>query len=165
MVATGTTPATAGLPIGPLTAEEVCSYPDAQVRYPGSTPLRDLQAGTKNLNDAFCGVVFASADDQEKIFDYYTKYLLDHGYSYYSGGLGGAMVAARMFERPPSCREYVVMGTDAPTVLASSGVAVSVPAGTRTVFEYAYSVDPDDNRDCSDKKPIPPVPTTLKPLV
>jgi len=151
-------------PTGDLTQEQVCARPDAQVRYPGSTELRQMGSET-TTNDAFCGLIFATPDPQAKVHDYFTKYALDHGYIYISGVTSGGMVNSRGFRRPPSCREAIMFGTDAPDALRSIGVNVTVPAGTRTVFEYRYMVRADGRDDCPKARPIPPVPTTLKPLL
>jgi len=151
-------------PTGDLTQAEVCARPDAQVRYPGATELRQMGSET-TVNGAFCGLIFATPDPQEKVHDYFTQYALDHGYMYISGGTSGGMFNSRGFRRPPSCRELIVFGTDAPDALRAIGVNVTIPSGTRTVFEYTYTVRADGRDDCPKAKPIPPVPTTLKPLL
>jgi hypothetical protein len=151
-------------PTGDLTQEQVCARPDAQVRYPGATELRQMGSST-NVNGAFCGLIFATPDPQEQVHDYFTTYALDHGYTYISGVSSGGMFNTRSFRRPPSCRELIVFGTDAPDALRSIGVNVTIPSGTRTVFEYTYTVRADGRDDCPTAKPIPRVPSTIKPLL
>ncbi len=151
-------------PTGDRTQDEVCSRPDAQVRYPGATELRPLGSET-TTNDAFCGLIFATPDPQEKVHEYFTRYALDHGYIFISDVRSGGLVNSRGFRRPPSCREAIMFGTDAPDALRAIGVSVTVPAGTRTVFEYRYMVRADGRNDCPKAESIPALPTTLKPLL
>ncbi len=154
------------LPTGKITQDQVCGRPEATVMYPGATQLMEFGRGEEGLNDAFCGRSIATADDQTKVYDFYTKYFLDRGFQYYSGGGGGAMIASRIFERAPSCREYVTMGTANPRTYKTIGLNPPViPPGTRTVFEYRYSIGAGDQSPCHPVVSIPPVPTTDQPLV
>lgn len=161
---TGTT--VGGFPAGRISLDYVCSREEANLTYPGATVIKDFRNGEVGFNDAFCGHAFATPDDQDKVYDFYTQWLLDHGYQFYSDALGGGDVSDRIFERHPSCREYVSVSTVDPSIYKIVGVASpSIPTGTRTVFEYRFAIGSDGENACHAVRPIPQVPPTSHPLV
>lgn len=163
-LSTGTTPATnaAGRRTERVSIEQICAAPEAKLIYPGATVLGPLGLEERGTSGAFCGAIIATPDDQVAVYDWYTHWLQDHGYQFYTDFKGGAMLSTRTFQKLPDCTEFFMMGPDNLKTLGGVGVKTKpLPADTRTVFEFTYSRSTMiDVSPCKAGEPLPPVPPT-----
>ncbi len=159
--ATGRSPAnTADIASGPASGSAMCSRAEVSNPYPSSHEYaRTPQDGTLTT-EASCTVRFISGDDQTRIYDYYTKWLRDHGYHYFSDVSLDTDASARNFQTA-DCRRSVSLAVKNPEVLRVHHDPPPTTGDTKTVFEITDLERPSPI--CYPEKPIPTVPPTLAP--
>ncbi len=154
-----------GIPYARISREFVCGRAEAQLRYPNATELTPIAREETFSASARCGAVMSTPDDQQLVYDWYTKQLQDRGYKFTGVGSGGPNVFNLHFQNGKSCRELASIAVDSPRALLANGVITSVPKGAKTIFEYDYSIVPSNQQpECRTPRPVERPPPTTFPL-
>jgi len=133
-----------GLPVGPVSYQQVSAHAEARLFYPGSAVFRHFGAAeyrhpmSGDIDAAFAGAVLANTTNPARIYLWYQLWLLKHGWHSVASGRLATWFSNESYAR--GARESFVVAMDNPQLLGKT-LGKPLPLG-RTIYEVSYSIAP-----------------------